>query len=84
MKNHLRTVNTIQEEIRSKITCSKSYTKLTDITRIFHAKQTGDWNEVYSSSLYRIHGGEYCELLSVIHRFTENNKDWNELHQSKY
>jgi hypothetical protein len=84
MKHHLKAVNTIQEEIRAKRSYDRSYTKLIDITRIFHAKQTGEWSEVYSSSLYRLHGGEYCELLSVIHRYTENNKDWNELHQNKY
>jgi len=71
MKNRLRIVNAIQEEIRVKRSHDRSYTKLTDITRIFHAKQTGDWKNVYSSSLYRLHGGEYCELLSVIHRHTK-------------
>ncbi len=53
--------------IRSKRT--PSYTKQTDIKRIVKAKETGNWEEVYKSSLYRIHGGEYCELLSVMHRF---------------
>jgi hypothetical protein len=70
MKNHLKAVNEIQNEIRLRRP-EKSYTSLSDITRVLHAQETTNWNEVYSSRLYRLHGGEYCELLSVIHRYME-------------
>jgi hypothetical protein len=82
MKDHLKIVNEIQNIIREKIegnkyiptnwTYIRSYTTLTDITRILQARETDNWNEVYTSRLYRLHSGEYCELLSVIHRYTEN------------
>lgn len=44
-----------------------SYAKKTDIKRIQEAKQTGNWSKVYSSTLYRLHSGEYCELLGLLH-----------------
>ena len=36
-----------------------------DIARIAKARRTGDWTPVYRSRLYRLHSGEYCELLTV-------------------
>ena len=53
------------EEIKSKR--EKSYTTIADVKRIINAMETDDWNEVKNSRLYRLHGGEYCELLGIIY-----------------
>lgn len=47
---------------------SESYTTEADIKRIAEAMEDNNWEEVKKSRLYRLHGGEYCELLSVMHR----------------
>ena len=43
-----------------------SYTTKLDIIRILEAKTTDNWTEVYSSKIYNLHSGEFCELLSII------------------
>ena len=45
----------------------KSYTCVADVKRILKAMETNNWDDVMSSSLYRFHGGEYCELLGILH-----------------
>jgi hypothetical protein len=47
----------------------KSYTNRFDIKRIMNAMESGEWEEVKKSRLYKLHGGEYCELLSILHRY---------------
>ena len=42
------------------------HTTRADIDRIIEARQTGRWNAVYHSRLYRLYGAEYCELLEII------------------
>lgn len=60
-------MNKVLDEIRRRCNTEKSHTTKADIKRIEEAKQSGDWSAVYNSRLYRLHGGEYCELLSVMH-----------------
>lgn len=43
-----------------------SYTIKADISRVIEAEITNNWTKVYSSHLYNLHGGEFCELLSII------------------
>ena len=43
-----------------------SYTTKSDILRIMEAETTNNWTQVYSSNLYKLHGGEFCELLSIV------------------
>lgn len=54
----------ILAKIRSKR--SKSYTTKADIKRIQEAQASGDWSAVHASRLYRLHSGEYCELLQYV------------------
>jgi hypothetical protein len=57
------------DEIKSKR--YESYTKKSDIKRIMNAMESGEWEEVKKSRLYKLHGGEYCELLSILHRYVK-------------
>jgi len=57
----------IMDEIKKRRSFDKCYTTLADVRRIQKAKESGDWTKVYNSRLYKLHGGEYCELLSVMH-----------------
>jgi len=59
----------ILDEIKKRRSYDKSYTTQADVKRIQDAKDTGNWEAVYKSRLYKLHGGEYCELLSVIHKY---------------
>lgn len=54
----------ILKKIQSKR--EKSYTTKKDIKRIQEARKSGNWSDVYKSRLYRLHSGEYCELLEYI------------------
>jgi hypothetical protein len=66
MKNTQRenTVNEILEEIRTRR--NPSYTTKKVINLILTAMINYDYEPLFITSLYKSHGGEYSELLSVI------------------
>ena len=39
---------------------------LKDITVVMECQKIGDYTAVKQTKLYNNHGGEYCELLSII------------------
>lgn len=71
MSNFKISKNTLNREILREIQKKRnpSYTKLIDIDRIIHAKIARDYTPVFKTNLYKIHGGEYCELLQIIERY---------------
>lgn len=60
---------TILNRIASKR--EKSHTTAADVIRINEAQSTGDWSKVHASRLYRLHSGEYCQLLEIIAAHSE-------------
>jgi len=64
-----------KEEIKAKCGSTPSHTTYQHIELIMRAMETGDWEEVKNCSLYVLHGGEYCELLSVMHRLYVPNRE---------
>lgn len=60
--------NQIIEKALDKIRSTRfpSFATRADVRRIDAARKSGDWSAVHGSALYRLHGGEYCELLQYI------------------
>lgn len=55
----------INEEMKNRR--NKKHWTNEDINNIRTARNNGDWHKIYESKLYNEHGGDYCELLYVIH-----------------
>jgi hypothetical protein len=60
----MRLNSEILKKIRSKR--KPSFTRLVDIDNLILARIGDDYSPMFTTSLYINHGGEYCELLSII------------------
>ena len=61
--NYMSVREAKQELINRRI---KSMATLKDIAVVMECQKIGDYTAVKQTKLYNNHGGEYCELLSII------------------
>jgi len=59
-------VKEVLKELRS--TRDKAACKMIDITNIVKAIANDNFDLVHKGSFYRLHGGEYCQVLEILNR----------------
>jgi hypothetical protein len=68
-------VTEVLRELQTKV--EKSACKKIDITRIFTAMLKDEFEDIRKGSFYRLHGGEYCELLTILNRVATTESIYN-------